>query len=698
MEETATIIPLGENFTIEVPRRLSETYLHGYEPFSRAVFSSSAIGCDVVLDIGAHMGFFSMVSLESNPSARLIAVEASPQNFNVLSRNLNTWTEQGRAKAIFGAFGGSEIERELHLTENIDNCGLAGHPISTTSSKLTVPGINSESLGIASGSKILAKVDVEGYEFEVVQELLLLERAECELRLLIEFNPKTIRHAGFKPESLLKLIFDAGYRVFLLHEAEHDFVELESPDDSVLKEIGQSYKNIYCLPKKSSSYIAAFLHCSGFGGAEKSHAEVSANLISLGHMVRTYLPLSTSGYVESLRASGSAVNDCSFAGQWWARDIDKDAENTPRLEIMASEALDWVRKLNWSQVNLVLTQSSVISIGALVALYARKPHIWWLREFGDLDFNLTYPLPIDQMGSLFKSLSQQVLVNSLAVRNHFFGEHDSEIIKIEPCPAKYQVGMLTKPLTPHISLVGSLHPGKGAEVFLRALAELDELGVEFTASLRGPGSQARVDVLQSLIQLHKLERHVEIKQGLRTTKELYEDVSIVVIASMNEAFGRVPFEATNFGCAVVYSASGGIPEYMIDGITGLGFVSGNSSELANQLKKALDNPELVVRLVHGAKEHLLSSQRQKAVLDQIQQVFAPGSVQNPNSLLQVILESNFCERDSLVTERDSLVTERDSLVTERDSLQSTISWRLTRPLRLGYGHWLAVRDSSRWRK
>jgi glycosyltransferase involved in cell wall biosynthesis len=33
--------------------------------------------------------------------------------------------------------------------------------------------------------------------------------------------------------------------------------------------------------------------------------------------------------------------------------------------------------------------SSVIPLGALAALWLGKPHVWHLREFGDLDYNLT---------------------------------------------------------------------------------------------------------------------------------------------------------------------------------------------------------------------------------------------------------------------------------------------------------------------
>jgi len=46
-----------------------------------------------------------------------------------------------------------------------------------------------------------------------------------------------------------------------------------------------------------------------------------------------------------------------------------------------------VRKWN---VNVIYTNSSVTQIGALIAIILKKPHIWHIREFGKLDYQLHY--------------------------------------------------------------------------------------------------------------------------------------------------------------------------------------------------------------------------------------------------------------------------------------------------------------------
>jgi hypothetical protein len=306
------------------------------------------------------------------------------------------------------------------------------------------------------------------------------------------------------------------------------------------------------------------------------------------------------------------------------------------------------------------------------------------------------------MGAVIRDLSHQVITNSSAVRSHFFAG-DPEVIVIGPTPKISNQPDSQKPIIPHISLVASLNPGKGADVFLLALASLKEQGLAFTASLRGSGSKEREQDLKDKIKSLGLEKILRIEKSLRSLDSLYSDVSIVVVASINEAFGRVPFEATMYSCAVVYSRSGGIIEYMSDGITGLAFDPNDQIELSEKLRALIENPDLVLKVVSGAKESLLSDRRHATNLKDLSRILSPSDATPRISTLQSIIKSELTERDSLITERDSLITERDSLITERDSLiterdsliterdsliterDSIIrsnSWKVTKPLRV----------------
>ena len=55
-----------------------------------------------------------------------------------------------------------------------------------------------------------------------------------------------------------------------------------------------------------------------------------------------------------------------------------------------------------------------------------------------------------------------------------------------------------------------------------------------------------------------------------------------------EPFGRIPVEANRLGVPAVVSSSGGLPETIVDGFTGYVFKSGDVSDLANKISKAIE--------------------------------------------------------------------------------------------------------------
>jgi hypothetical protein len=67
---------------------------------------------------------------------------------------------------------------------------------------------------------------------------------------------------------------------------------------------------------------------------------------------------------------------------------------------------------------------------------------------------------------------------------------------------------------------------------------------------------------------------------------------IVIISSRNEAFGRVGVEAMLLEKPVVFAASGGMSEYMIDGKTGLSYPAGDADRLALQLDQLIASSDM----------------------------------------------------------------------------------------------------------
>jgi len=144
---------------------------------------------DVVIDIGGHVGFYSLLAASANSSSRIIAVEASPDNANVIKQNA-LLNEFQNIEVINAAFCDRAGETEICITEASDNCGMMGHPRSPTIALTRVAAITGSDLRLEARGNLLIKVDVEGNELEALRGLEPIIKASHRTRLLLEFNPK----------------------------------------------------------------------------------------------------------------------------------------------------------------------------------------------------------------------------------------------------------------------------------------------------------------------------------------------------------------------------------------------------------------------------------------------------------------------------------------------------------------------------
>ena len=90
--------------------------------------------------------------------------------------------------------------------------------------------------------------------------------------------------------------------------------------------------------------------------------------------------------------------------------------------------------------------------------------------------------------------------------------------------------------------------------------------------------------------------------GQRNAQEVYEDIDIVLIPSYEETFSLVALEAMAKGVLVVAANTGGIPEVVLNGKTGLLFEIGRASELADRVATAITEPALATQIAASAQK------------------------------------------------------------------------------------------------
>lgn len=137
----------------------------------RSYDPAAALGsgpCTIV-DIGAHVGLFSVWAAARCPQARIVAVEASPRAARYLRANVAR-NHLGQVTVVEAACGGSRRRAVLHKRGAEMMSSLYAERIGGTSDGVEVDVITLEDVFRANGVERcdLLKLDCEGAEYEIV--------------------------------------------------------------------------------------------------------------------------------------------------------------------------------------------------------------------------------------------------------------------------------------------------------------------------------------------------------------------------------------------------------------------------------------------------------------------------------------------------------------------------------------------------
>ena len=137
---------------------------------------------------------------------------------------------------------------------------------------------------------------------------------------------------------------------------------------------------------------------------------------------------------------------------------------------------------------------------------------------------------------------------------------------------------------------------KGILHVLEATASLKRSGLDFELHVWGPNLESgREEVAK-----RELEDRVFLR-GMYAPDELwsvYSEIDVALMATtVCEPLGRIPLEAAVSGAPTIAPAIGGITETIRDGVDGLLYKFRDAKDLEQKMRRVLEEPELVRRLI-----------------------------------------------------------------------------------------------------
>ncbi len=253
--------------------------------------------------------------------------------------------------------------------------------------------------------------------------------------------------------------------------------------------------------------------------------------------------------------------------------------------------------------DVIWTQTMVVPWGAMAAAQLRKPHVWYVTEYGERDHGFKFDFaPLSVIASDILASSDLVYTCSKSVAETLFSQASSDHVRtlychIAPAPepvASPDCGIFSIPGAVKLGIFSQIMASKGQEDIVRAVGLLTSHGRNVELAIVGDGFAAYKAHLQAIVRQHGIENRVKftglLSDVIPVLFPVLRQIDIAVICSRAEAFGRVGVEAMLLGKPTVYPNKGGVVEYMVEGQTGYSYTPGDPEQLADRLERLLADP------------------------------------------------------------------------------------------------------------
>ena len=362
-------------------------------------------------------------------------------------------------------------------------------------------------------------------------------------------------------------------------------------------------------------------HESELNGASRSLLDISDQLIARGHKVFILSSFDSGTFYNEMRKRDVGVLIFPFYRwsnviygkrdylKWFFKYRKANKTIAKRISGIAVE----------KKIDIIHTNTSVENIGALISSYTGIPHIWHIREFGDLDFNMHFYEPIGWVARFMNKNTERFICVSRSVADHYpFLEKSKKVVIYNGIPNEAVITETEKADNSCVNLLlaGRISTTKGQHEAIAACEQLLKRGIsEFELFLAGAGN-LNCDVSQ------ELKKHLHILGQVDSMRDIRKRIDVELVCSKAEAFGRVTAEAMLAGNPVIGSNSGGTPELICDGVDGFLYEKGNIDMLAERIAMLIKDRKLCKKMGCMAREKAKRAFLIERCVDQIEEVYS----------------------------------------------------------------------------
>ena len=253
------------------------------------------------------------------------------------------------------------------------------------------------------------------------------------------------------------------------------------------------------------------------------------------------------------------------------------------------------------------TQLSRDFFGLFVAKSLSVPCVIHLRSFKSAKMNKHKADYVNKINTRYIAISNQIQKHwtDKGLSSQYF----ETIYNIfQPCQSdgmySKEIPLMTDYDGYKIIYVGRFADFKGIPFLIDSFYQLIIDNYDARLYLVGDGDEE--SKIRKKVSALNLEKHVIFFGYQKNTLSYIKNADLLVLPSNNEPFGRVLLEAMYIGIPAIGTKTGGIPEIIEDGVSGLLVDYGDVEALKNSIIKILKNNSLREEIIQGGYETINS--------------------------------------------------------------------------------------------
>lgn len=338
-------------------------------------------------------------------------------------------------------------------------------------------------------------------------------------------------------------------------------------------------------------------HTSDLGGAEKSLIHLVKSLQS-NYGIKALVVVPSVGPICQILRKNDIQYIISRYYWWTTKRGGRRSNFLEHKHEFETSAVALSKKITKFNTDLIITNTSVICVGALTANLINVPHIWHVRELGEKDHGFIFKFGIAFTAKFINKYSVKVIFNSKATFSEFskyINITKSKVIYNSISINKSDLNRTIKNPYKHtgsfkLLIAGTISEKKGQVDAIKATSLLLKEGLNVELTILGRYTNIEYySKISRLILDTKCPERFNITPFLKNPYPLFKKCNALLVCSKNEAFGRTIVEAMLIKKLVIATNTGGVTEIVQHMKNGLLYTPRKYRELASLIKLAIQN-------------------------------------------------------------------------------------------------------------